>query len=243
MLRHSYSRQLLCALSLLAAAGAPLAGSIELSPVRVHLSAASRVSVLTVKNTGNEETVMQVTLNKWTLEGAESAYTRSQELVITPATFRLAPGAQQIVRVGLRGNAPATNEDAYRLLVEEVPPPPSPEVTQMRLVVRHDLPVFVAPRSAAKSALDVTVQCAADGVRLQVTNIGNVHAQLRNLVLEGAGDRQVLGRWESFDYLLPKAKKNWNLAQVAPGALRRSFMATAQTDQGTFTADVQNPCT
>ncbi|MDP3138735.1 MAG: molecular chaperone [Burkholderiaceae bacterium] len=218
------------------------AGSIELSPVRVNLSRTVKVAVLTVRNTGAEESVMQVTLNKWALDGLAYSYTRSQELVVTPATFRLQPGAQQLVRIGLRGSAPQAREAAYRLLVEEVPPPPTAGVTQMRMVVRHDLPVFVAPVAAAKPALDISVECASDGARLRVTNIGNVHAQLRNLALDSGANSTTFGRWDTFDYLLPSAQKSWGLAQVAPGAVNKNFRLTALTDQGSFAADVKNNC-
>jgi fimbrial chaperone protein len=229
-------------LMLFVAATTCQAGSIQMTPVRINLSAGAKVAVLTVRNTGTEQSVMQVTLNKWTLDGQQYAYKQSQELVITPVTFRLAPGKQQIVRIGLRGSPPASNEASYRLLVEEVPPPASASVTGTRLVVRHDLPVFVAPINVSKASLDVSIDCAADGARLRLTNIGNVHAQLRNVVLEGTPDKTNLGSWETFDYLLPEAQKSWGLAQIAPASAGKSFHVTTLTDQGSFTADVKNTC-
>lgn len=232
------------ALVLFLAASASDAGSIQMTPVRVNLSEGAKVAVLTVRNTGTETSLMQVTLNKWTLDGQDNAYQQSQELVITPVTFRLAPGKQQIVRVGLRGKVPATQEAAYRLLVEEVPPPRSAaDQTQTRLVVRHDLPVFIAPAVAAKPLLDIAMECATGGNRLLVTNIGNVHQQLRNLTLEGTPTKDALGRWDTNDYLLPDARKSWVLASAAPAAAGKNFVVTALTDQGSFSADVKNTCT
>jgi len=218
------------------------AGSIQLTPVRINLSAAAKVAILTVRNTGPEESVMQVTLNKWTMTGQQSAYKQSQELVVTPVTFRLAPGKQQIIRIGLRDNPPVDREASYRLLVEEVPPPPSANITQTRLVIRHDLPVFVAPTQAARRALDVSIECTTDGAKLHFTNIGNVHALLRNVALEGTPGKQVLGRWDTFDYLLPDAHISWGLAKVAPKSAGKSILVTALTDQGSFKADVKNIC-
>lgn len=229
-------------LSLAAVALSCQAGSIELSPVRANLSSKAKVAVLTVRNTGAEESVMQVTLNKWTLDGQGYAYAQSQELVITPVTFRLAPGAQQIVRVGLRQSAPLRTEAAYRLLVEEVPRPPSADVTQMRMVVRHDLPVFVAPIATPKAALDIAMDCAADGSRLRVTNMGNVHAQLLKVTLTDTSANPELARWQSADYLLPQAQKSWLLTEVAPQSVGKNFLVTALTDQGSFTGHVQTKC-
>lgn len=218
------------------------AGSIELSPVRVNLSNKAKVAVLTVRNTGTEESVMQVTLNKWALNGQGYAYAQSQELVVTPVTFRLAAGAQQIVRVGLREGAPLRTEAAYRLLIEEVPPPPSGDVTQMRMVIRHDLPVFVAPTAPVKAALDIVSDCAADGSWLRMTNIGNVHAQLLKVTLSDKSTDPVLASWDVSDYLLPQAQKSWLLTQVAPKSVGKNFLVTALTDQGSFTGNVKTQC-
>ena len=123
--------------------------SIEISPVKVDLSATARVGVLTVRNAGEEETVMQVSLMRWPTTDALYAFEPTTELLVTPTTFRLAGGAQQIVRVGLRGAAPLQTEMAYRLVIEEVPALQEQDTTRMRLVVRHDLPVFVAPAARA----------------------------------------------------------------------------------------------
>jgi len=236
------TQRVLPGLLLLVAAATCQAGSIQLTPVRINLSDTAKVAVLTVRNTGTEESVMQVTLNKWTLDGQSYAYNRSQELVVTPVTFRLAAGGQQIVRIGLRGSAPVDREASYRLLIEEVPPPPSSDVTQTRLVVRHDLPVFVAPTQASMAALDVAVECTAHGAKLSLNNIGNVHTQLRSIALEGVPGKEMLGHWDTFDYLLPDAQKSWDMATVAPESTGKTFLVTALTDQGSFAVDVKNTC-
>ena len=227
---------------LLTTAATAWAGSIEITPVRINLATATRTAALTVRNTGTAESVLQVTLNSWALGGPDYVYAQSQDLVITPVTFRLAPGAEQIVRVGLRGAAPSDAEATYRLLVEEVPPPPIPGFTGAILLVRHDLPVFVEPTAAARAELHLDMHCAAAGSQLHVANTGNVHSQLRNVTLAAAAGGPPLASWEAFDYLLPKAEKTWDLAQMAPAAAGKPFSVTLLTDQGSFTADVTQPC-
>lgn len=236
------STRALSGLLLLAAVTTCEAGSIQLTPVRINLAEAAKNAVLTVKNNGTEEAVMQVTLNKWTLDGQHYNYEQSQELVITPVTFRLPAGGQQIVRIGLRDALPATKELAYRLLVEEVPAPITSKVTQARLVVRQDLPIFVAPLAPAKAAVDIALECAKDGNRLALSNIGNVHAQVQSIKLTANSAKKVVGSWNTFDYVLPDAKVTWNLAVVAPAAAKKSFHVAVQTDQGAFSADVKNTC-
>ena len=163
-------------------------------------------------------------------------------LFVAAATFQLAPNKTQIIRIGLRSSPPTDKEGAYRLLVEEVPPPPSADVTQMRLVVRHDLPVFIAPTVKARPAIDVSIDCAAGGAKLRLTNIGNVHVKLRDVVLVDSSAKQELARWETFDYLLPDAQKSWELGQVGPKIDGKSFLVNMLTEQGSFTADAKNTC-
>jgi len=230
------------ALALLLTTTACLAGSIQVTPVRINLSEAAKVQTLTVHNTGTEASVMQVSLNKWTLAGQDYSYKQSQDLIITPATFKLAPGAQQIVRIGLRASAPKGNEDAYRLLVEEVPPPAALGFTGTRMVVRHDLPVFVAPLDVAAASLDIAIECSDKGAMLKISNIGNVHAQLRNVVVKDSASGKQAGSWETFDYLLPVASKNWPLTPAIPATTGKMLAVTTLTDQGSFTADVANSC-
>lgn len=217
-------------------------GSIQLTPVRVNLSQAAKVQIVTVHNTGAEETVMQVTLNKWALDGDDYTFVRSQELVITPSTFSLQPGMQQIVRIGLRGNAPENIEDSYRLVIEEVPPPAVAGESGTRMIVRHDLPVFIAPIDEVVASLDMEILCLAEGAQLNVTNIGNVHVQLRNVSLRDSAIGDSVGSWDEFEYMLPAARKSWALGSLERATSSQALGVTMLTDQGWFTADVENNC-
>jgi len=40
------------------------------------------------------------------------------------------------------------------------------------------------PTVKARPAIDVSIECVADGAKLRLTNIGNVHVKLRDVVLE-----------------------------------------------------------
>ena len=102
--------------------------------------------------------------------------------------------------------------------------------------------VFVAPLDPMLASLDIEIECGASGAMLSVTNIGNVHAQLRSVVLMDNATKLQVGNRDAFDYLLPAAKASWALAQEAPAATGPVFGVTMLTDQGSFTADVTNSC-
>lgn len=237
--------RLWCLLALLIPTLPAMAGSVQLTPVSIKLTSTARIAVLTVRNTGVEDTVMQVSLNKWQMHEGVNALSASQDLVITPATFRLAPGAKQLIRISTKTRTSITEETAYRLLVEEVPKPSSAAYPQMQLVVRHDLPVFVMP-DKIKAVLDMTLDCKLNTPRLTITNIGNIHSQVRQISINNGTTKQVIGKWTSADYLLVGAHQSWNVKQqVNDGNLnlqQKNYAITALTDIGSFTANVDNTC-
>lgn len=245
VLARGLIRALVAFASLALTAGMPIcatAASLEISPVRVDLSSRARVAVLTVHNTGSDETVMQVSLLRWPVSEAMFALERSDDLLLTPTTFRLLPGAQQLVRVGLMRAPPPLSEAAYRLIIEEVPAMQEQDTTRMRLVVRHDLPVFVAPAAPVVHQLDMLIDCAPDGAGLHLRNRGNAHLKVVRMTLQDPATGELHGDWKTFEYLLPGGETWWLLSTVAPDAKGDHYTATAHTDQGNFPATVLRQC-
>lgn len=224
------------------AGGRAQASSIEISPVRVDLSAGIRVGALTVHNTGEDETVMQVSLNSWPLSDAINTIEPTNELLITPTTFRLAGGAVQIVRVGLRGEAPLQTEAAYRLIIEEVPAMQELGSTRMRLLVRHDLPVFVASVAPSLHKVQIDIDCPSNGASLHMRNLGNSHLKVLRVALLEPATGTTQGDWNTFEYLLSGDETWWLLSSVAPNAKALAYTATVYTEQGALLANVQNQC-
>jgi fimbrial chaperone protein len=218
------------------------AGSIELSPVRVDLSALARVGVLTVRNTGATASLMQVTLLAWDAQTPDQSGARSDELVVTPTTFALQPGAQQVVRLGLRGSPPPTVEAAYRLIIEEVPAAQSPSSTATQLLVRHDVPVFVAPRVPAVRSMQAAAGCGPQATDLLLRNSGNVHLKILQVALTDRASQEALSKWTTFDYLLPGGSRSWALGERAGSLPAAGTTVTALTDQGALRAEVQDKC-
>jgi fimbrial chaperone protein len=219
-----------------------LASSIEISPVRADLSAKARVAVLTVRNTGEDETVMQVSLIRWPASDSPDRFELTNDLLVTPTTFRLAGGTQQMVRIGLRGAVPLQTEIAYRLIIEEVPGLQAQDTTGMRLIVRHDLPVFVKPAAAPLNNVHMVIDCSPQGASLRLVNRGNSHLKVLRMTLLEPATGRLEGDWKTFVYLLPGGEARWLLSALAPDAKALTYTATAYSEQGSFPADVQNQC-
>ena len=117
-------------------------------------SKASATRSITVRNDGEEPVVVQSSVLAWTQEDGKDIYASTTEALVTPPIMTIAAGAEQIVRVGLRRPPDPRSELAYRVFLQEVPPPPKPGFTGLQVALRVGLPVFVAPGAPAARRLE-----------------------------------------------------------------------------------------
>lgn len=222
-------------LLLLAPLGAR-AASFQVNPIRVTLSAAQATNVLHVTNSSDSPTVVQLQIVAWTQKDGKNVYTSSRNLLATPPIFTVAPGGQQVVRVGMRNAPNPKQETCYRLFLTEVPPAPAPGFRGVRIALRLGIPVFVEPTAATAPALQWSVKRLSDN-RLEVstTNTGTAHAQILKLLLTIAGQSQPLAQ-QSGAYVLPGAQHAWTFKLAKPLAANTPLAVTADTDRGTLHA-------
>lgn len=185
-LRQLSQRGLLLALFL--GAGAALAGSFTVTPVRVALTTAEPIAALTVRNSSDEPAVVQLEATSWTQKDGTEHYERTRDLLATPPIFTLPPRGSQVVRIGLRRAADPRRELTYRLYLQEVPPPPPPDFVGMRVALRLGVPVFVQPAVVGVQELQWQLLRSADGkLSIACLNSGTVHARIAGFSLTPAG--------------------------------------------------------
>lgn len=215
-------------------------GALGVNPIRVGLSAAAPTAAITLNNSGNAAMVLQLQIAKWSAAAGEDRYDPSDDLLVTPPIFSIAPGTSQIVRIGLGSAVDPQRELAYRLFIEEVPPPPKPGYQGLRVALRIGVPVFVEPTQAtAKAALQWTATRAdANAVVIQASNAGNAHARVLGIVLRAAGEDRVLATHTAAAYLLPGQTKAWTLRLERPWR-GSQLRLSATTEQGAADADLE----
>ncbi|MDI5936320.1 molecular chaperone [Halomonas kalidii] len=192
------------------------AGSFTVTPTRVALSGQHEVVALRVRNTGPEETAVQVELMVWRQENGEAHHTPSREVLATPPIFTLAPGQTQVLRVGLRRPPDRTNELSYRLFLQELPPPAPDDFQGLRMALRTSLPVFVAPASGDATP-ELAWRATRGGrgeLRLRARNSGHGHGQVSGLRVRLPDGRTLQSPDHS--YVLPGAEQTWALSPGRP---------------------------
>lgn len=221
----------------LAFEGVGHAGSFDVSPVRAELSAAQRVAALTVRNSGHEPAVIQLQATSWSQQDNHDVLTPTAELLATPPIFTLAPGASQVVRVGSRRAADAHEEVAYRLSLQEVPPPPDPAFRGLRVALKISLPIFLVPNTPTSPRLIWRASRMEGGkIQLSVRNDGTTHAHLTGLTVASQATGQRASLVDANVYVLAHASHTWLIdAKAAAG---ESVHVDARDDAAAVQVDV-----
>lgn len=216
------------------------AGTFQVTPVRVELSAARATTALTVSNKGPAAVVIQLQSAAWAqLEGIDQ-YSASDDLIATPPIFTIQPGASQVVRVGLRRRPDADTELSYRLYLQEVPPAPELGFQGLQVALRIGIPVFVEPSTRTTAGLSFVAQKnAEDKITVVLKNTGKAHVQVTDFKLSLPGQAQAIATQQVSFYLLPLQARSWILAHEPHKLLgAKTVHVTAYTDAGTMEADV-----
>jgi fimbrial chaperone protein len=199
--------------SLLLCARGASAGSFEVNPIRIDMSAGTRSAALTLKNSGTEAVVVQASVMAWAQENGQDAYAATKEVLVTPPIATIPPGGEQILRLGMRRAPDAANELSYRVFLQEVPPPPKPGFQGLQVALRVSLPVFVQPlKGPAKATLVWNLEMQGeDGLRLRLDNKGTGHIQVSEIALYLPGHEQAIASQSLLAYVLPGQSRTWEL--------------------------------
>ena len=153
-------------------------------------------------------------------------------MVASPPMLTLAPGAHQMIRVIRLGNTNAVaTEDAYRLLVDELPQTTPQQQIGVHYVLRYSVPVFVEPANqpdaqAIAASLQWSLVSGTDGPALQIYNAGSVHAQISEVSLSDSTGAATTVNAGLLGYVLPGMTMRWPLKTV-PEQLRSGIRLKA----------------
>lgn len=231
-------RALIAALLMLLAPFGARAASFQVNPIRVSLSASQATAVLRVTNSSSTPTVIQVQTVAWSQEKNQDVYTPSRALLATPPIFTLAPGSEQVVRVGTRAAPDAKLETPYRLFLTEVPPAPQAGERGVQIALRIGIPVFVEPAVPLAPVLKWTAtRLAGNQLQINADNTGNAHVEILKLTLSAPSHSALLVA-QFGGYVLPGAHRSWIVKLAAPLAPKAIVGIHADTDRGNLSAQV-----
>ncbi|MBV9883502.1 MAG: molecular chaperone [Sphingomonadaceae bacterium] len=183
------------------------AGAFRINPVAVTVMPDQGAAQLNLSNEDSKPVGVRVTALRWTQADGRDRTEATSDLIVSPPIFTVAPGAQQLIRIGFRNRTPGA---AYRLVVEEIPGPHTPG-TGISVALRLDLPLYVVARRDAAPALSWSASRRPDGALVvEGRNSGDLRAQILGLEARDATGR-VVGRTGAMGVVLPSSSRAWTL--------------------------------
>lgn len=213
------------------------AATILLWPIDPWLSADTKATELWIQNQGNSATTMQVRIVRWKQENGYERYTAQQDVVASPPIVTIGKEGKQLIRLIKQNTVPMGVEQAYRIIVDEIPQPndkSQPEIG-LKIQMRYSIPLFVygqgipTIKEGAHHALvdpkNLSWRIIQEGGKpaVQVRNQGDIHVRISHVTMQEGGRKRTVadGLW---GYVLPNSTRSWPL----PSGLQRPNQLSAQ---------------
>ncbi|BAI95539.1 P pilus assembly protein, chaperone PapD [Sphingobium indicum UT26S] len=216
---------------------APLcAASLKIFPVRLLLTQDEPVQTMTIANSSDTPTRVQLHIYSWRQDGEEDRLEETREVLANPGQFEIPAGGTQIARFGLRtGIGP--QEKSYRVILEEIPGMRAALPGQVETLLRVSIPIFVPPSRPSGRLSWRAWPSGNRNLTLAIRNDGNAHVQINRLSLTKRNRREV-GRQDMSTYLLPGSERRVTVPLGAPVAAGEALTVIAMTDQAEMSADL-----
>lgn len=222
----------------LALAPARLAAAtiFQVSPVLVEATAGSAAEVLTVTNPSDQPITLQIRVFRWTQEEGRDVLTPSTDVIASPPAMTVKTGGQHLVRIVRTGTVPPRVEEAYRLLIDEIPDPDRTGAGQVTLLLRQSIPVFFGSRARRGADLRWQVVRGPAGWALAVANPGDRRQRISDLEVRDAKGTLLQRRPGLVGYALSGAGAFWPLA--LPVGYEGPVLIKAASDAGPVHVDL-----
>lgn len=212
------------------------ATSVLIGPVNPKLYDNERSVALWLENRDAKPVMLQIRVLKWMQRNLSDGYPEQDAIIASPPIATIAPNTKQMIRLIRLKPVPAGTEQAYRVLVDEIPTPvsvlnqPVADSVGVKFQMRYSVPLFVygkglwvydpAEKNGAGSpglpVLSYHVVKDAGRRYIVVHNTGPVHARLAQVSLVDAAGHAHLLAAGLLGYVLPGAEMRWPLPGDVP---------------------------
>jgi fimbrial chaperone protein len=232
-MRHSRATALFC---LALSTGSAAAASLQVTPVNLEVPAPGRASTLTVRNMGETAISAQVRVFRWTQHAGVEKLEPTQDVVASPPFVELRPRQDYALRVIRLAGQPVSGEEAYRVVIDELPKPRTSPGT-VALVLRHVVPLFFSGRESSPASPEFAVRRRGNDSMLEVRNRGESRVRLSAITVRDSSGRSTPLTQGLLGYALAQSSMQWRIpgpATRVPLGARISISGVA--DGGPFNA-------
>lgn len=183
-----------------------MAASLNVSPTKLEIFSPQQTGTLILRNLGEKSIVGQVRVFAWRQENGEDVLEATEDVVASPPMIEVRPGTDYTIRVVRMASTPVVGEEAYRLVVDEVPDATLRRNGVITIAIRYVIPLFFDAPEADQARLAWSINRRQGKTFLTARNDGDRREQLRDLSFGGRSIARGLA-----GYVLGHSESSWEL--------------------------------
>lgn len=159
-----------------------LSAGLQVTPIMLDINQSQPSDGIWLVNTSNSTLHAQVRVFAWSQQGQQDVLESTPHFVASPPLVKVNAGQRQFVRLVRVGNLENHQEQAYRIVVDELPLESEGD-SGLTFVLRYSIPVFIQGTEEKQEPVlnfHVTRNDQNEAV-LVVANRGNTRAQISRL--------------------------------------------------------------
>lgn len=168
------------------------AGSIRISPVQIDLVNANNASSLSLMNESSLPSSLQIRVFKWEqTSNGQDILTETDEIAVSPPYLKMQGNTAYNIRAIKTKNTAVNVEQAYRIIIDELPSPYDSRKVEngLQVLVRTSIPLFVVKKDDF-SNLSAHLVTENNQTMIAVHNQGTRHELIQSLVLNDISNQK-----------------------------------------------------
>src|SRR3954469_8697203 len=209
---RSISTALFASLVAAAASAPAAAGSLQVEPVLVDITAPGAASTVTLRNEGTTPIDAQIRVYKWSVVNGKEELKPTDDVVASPPSVTLTAKGQYVARIVRVSKQPVIAEESYRLMVDQLPDLSQQRNGAVNLMVRYSIPVFFGAANKKNPTVAWSLAVKGDKVTLTAHNSGDRRLRISALALRDAHGKSVSFGAGLAGYALGQSTKTWTVS-------------------------------
>jgi fimbrial chaperone protein len=210
------------------------AASLRVSPILIEAGAQANTSI-TLSNRESRPLNAQVRVFRWSQKDGQENLVPTDDIVASPPIISIGSHEDYVVRLQRTVGEEPIDEEAYRVVVDELPNPDRQRNGTVAVVIRYIVPAFFSSAEASQPRLKWSLGHRDGHTVIVAENSGDKRIQVTNLGLK-TGSRTVVIEKGLAGYVLGHSVKEWPLGLALSNI--RGATVVAMSDHGAISVSL-----
>lgn len=208
------------------------AASLRVSPILIDAGTAANTTI-TLRNLEERPLNAQIRVFRWSQTEGHEDLVPTDDVVASPPIVSVGAGEDYVVRLQRTTGVEPVAEEAYRVVVDELPNPNRQRNGTVAVVLRYIVPAFFFSPDASQPRLKWSIRRRDRHTVIVAENSGDKRIQLTDLGIK-SGSRTFLVDKGLAGYVLGHSSKEWPLGSKLSSI--RGGTVVAMSDHGAVSA-------